>query len=92
MQPGNYALEVMPDLRKIILEKYTKKDTPALFLLNPGDTIFIPEKKSFPLAQTVQFGVLYEGLRFVLIGGTHIFIYRLARWFIFLKFDFGDIK
>jgi len=82
----------MPDLWKIILENYTKKGASAPLLLNPGDTIFIPEKKSFPLAQTVQFGVWYEGLRVILIGGTPIFIYRLARWFIFLKFDFGDIR
>lgn len=61
------------------LETYAKQGTPAPFLLKAGDTIFIPEKKSSVIVQTLQRGILYEVMRVVLTAGTSILIYALVR-------------
>lgn len=63
----------------INLETYSKQGTPASFLLNPGDTIFIPEKKKSAIVETLQRGILYEVMRVALTAGTSILIYALVR-------------
>lgn len=60
------------------LDQYAKMGTPAPFLLTPGDTIFIPERKSSAIYQMLQRGVMYEVLRVVLTIGTSILIYSLV--------------
>jgi polysaccharide export outer membrane protein len=63
----------------INLESYSKHGTPAPFLLNPGDTVFIPEKKASAIGETLQRGILYEVLRVALTVGSSILIYALVR-------------
>lgn len=63
----------------INLESYSKQGAPSPFLLNPGDTIFIPERKASVIVQTLQRGILYEVMRVVLTAGTSILIYALVR-------------
>ena len=59
------------------LKRYANKGTPAPFMLNPGDTIYIPEKKQ-SVFQALQRGLLYDVLRIVLTAGTSVLIYNLA--------------
>lgn len=61
------------------LESYSKQGTPAPFLLTPGDTIYIPERKSSAIVQTLQRGILYEVMRVILTAGTSLLIYNLVR-------------
>ena len=63
----------------INLESYSRHGAPAPFLLNPGDTIFIPEKKQSAIVQTLQRGILYEVMRVALTAGTSMLIYALVR-------------
>jgi len=71
--------EQYSSIATVNLESYSKQGTPAPFLLNPGDTIYIPEKTSSPIVQTLQRGILYEVMRIVLTAGTSILIYSLIR-------------
>lgn len=61
------------------LEQYAKNGQPAPFLLRPGDTIFIPEKKPSALVAMVRQGFLAEALRVVVVVGTSILIGSLLQ-------------
>jgi len=62
------------------LKRYSNTGTPAPFLLNPGDTIYIPERRTSVLMENLQQrGFLYEILRMVLSVGTTVLVYNLVR-------------
>lgn len=60
------------------LERYSKTGTPGPFSLNPGDTIFIPQRKS-SMWGILQRGLLYDILRMVITATSSILIYSLVR-------------
>ncbi len=61
------------------LEQYAKNGQPAPFLLRPGDTIFIPEKKPSLVAAIMRQGFFAEALRVVIVVGTSILIGSLLQ-------------
>jgi len=61
------------------LDQYAKMGTPASFLLNPGDTIFIPQKKSSAIVNILQQGIGYQILRVIITAGTSILLYNFIR-------------
>lgn len=74
MRDDHYA-----SVATVNLERYSKQGSPAPFLLNPGDTIFIPERKTSAIVQTLRQGILYEILRVAITAGTSMLIYALVR-------------
>ncbi len=58
------------------LEKYSKMGTPAPFLLRPGDTIFIPQRKFALASQTFQQGVIGQFLGVFGSVAAAILIYK----------------
>lgn len=63
----------------IDLENYSTKGTPAPFLLRPGDTVFVPQKKSSGVYQNFQSGLMSELLRVIGTVAATILVYRLVQ-------------
>jgi len=62
------------------LEQYANQGTPAPFLLNPGDTIFIPTQKKAVVSQLFQRGnLVYDILRVVATALTSYLIFSLIQ-------------
>ena len=59
------------------LEQYAKTGNPAPFLLNPGDTIFIPTQKALMSGFLQRGNLFYDVLRVVVTAATSILIFNL---------------
>lgn len=62
----------------IDLKKYAKLGTPAPFLLNPGDTVYIPQKSQSVFLLLRQGNIIYDMARIILSATITYFIYRVA--------------
>lgn len=63
----------------INLKQYAKLGTPAPFLLNPGDTVYLPQKQSSPFLLMRQGSIVYDIVRIATTAGMTYLIYNLFR-------------
>ena len=63
----------------IDLDRYATDGAPIPFLLKPGDTIYIPEKRTSAFWSIFQRGIVYDILRLTITAASSIIIYSLAR-------------
>ena len=61
------------------LDQYAKKGTPAPFLLNPGDTIFIPTQSSSWTRIFASGSFLSDVLRVTITAATTYYVYYLIQ-------------
>ena len=67
-----------PTVVTLDLEKYSTEGEPGMFLLNPGDTIFVPRKND-SIFSGARGKIVGELLRVLLATGTSVLLYSAVR-------------
>ncbi|MCI0496492.1 polysaccharide biosynthesis/export family protein [candidate division KSB1 bacterium] len=77
---GDSSGNLRTSVATIDLEKYTRNGVPTPLALNPGDTIYIPEKKNSFFSNIFQHGGIFNDiLRVAITAATSMLIFNLAR-------------